>query len=79
MATLQYTVRGIPPEVDAVLRRKARQKRISLNKLLVQEISAVAGPIRYRKRSDLGGNWLEDPEFEKVLSEQRVIDRELWK
>ena len=79
MATLQYTVRGIPPEVDAVLRRKARQKRISLNKLLVQEISAVAGPIRYRKLSDLGGRLDVGPEFEKILAEQRVIDPELWK
>jgi hypothetical protein len=82
MATVQYTVRGIPREVDAALRRKARKKGTSLNKVLVEALSSAegVGPIRRRKLSDLGGKlWIDDPEFEKILAEQRVIDPELWK
>jgi len=78
----QYTVRGIPREVDKVLRRKARQRRISLNQLLVEELSAIGGgalPRRLRSLDDLGGVWREDPEFERILKEQRQVDPTLWK
>ena len=80
--SLQYTVRGIPREVDRVLRRKARQRRISLNQLLVEELSAIGGGARARRlRSldELGGVWQEDPEFDRILNEQRQIDPALWK
>ena len=79
---VQYTVRGIPREVDEVLRSRARQRRISLNRLLVEEISAAGGhasPRRYRTLKDLGGRWQDDPAFERILTEQRRIDRDLWK
>jgi hypothetical protein len=79
--SLQYTVRGIPREVDRVLRRKARQRRISLNQLVVEELSAIGGGARaHRLRSldQLGGVWQEDPEFDRILNEQRQIDSALW-
>jgi hypothetical protein len=79
--SLQYTVRGIPREVDRVLRRKARQRRISLNQLVVEELSAIGGGARARRlRSldQLGGVWQEDPEFDRILNEQRQIDPALW-
>jgi hypothetical protein len=79
--SLQYTVRGIPREVDRVLRRKARQRRISLNQLLVEELSAIGGGARARRlRSldQLGEVWQEDPEFDRILNEQRQIDPALW-
>jgi hypothetical protein len=79
---VQYTVRGIPREVDQALRRRARQRGISLNRLLVEEISAAGGGTqdrRYRSLKDLGGCWQDDPEFDRILAEQRRIDRKLWK
>lgn len=79
--SLQYTVRGIPREVDRVLRRKARQRRISLNQLLVEELSAIGGGARaqrLRSLDQLGGVWQEDPEFDRILNEQRQIDSALW-
>lgn len=78
---VQYTVRGIPPEVDKALRSRARQRRISLNRLLVEEISAAGGqssPRRYRSLRELGGRWQDDPEFDRILADQRQIDRDLW-
>ena len=77
----QYTVRGIPREVDQVLRRKARQRGISLNQLLVEELAAAAGGgpgRRYRSFKDIG-RWQEDPEFDRIVAEQRQIDVDLWK
>jgi len=79
--SLQYTVRGIPREVDRVLRRKARQRRISLNQLVVEELSAIGGGARaqrLRSLDQLGGVWQEDPEFDRILNEQRQIDSALW-
>ena len=81
-APVQYTVRGIPPEIDKVLRRRARQRGISLNRLLVEELSVSGGgaaPRRYRLLKDVGGRWQDDPEFDRILSEQRRIDADLWK
>lgn len=35
---IQYTVRGVPPEVDRALRKKAAKRRLSLNQIIVEEI-----------------------------------------
>jgi hypothetical protein len=71
----QYTVRGIPAEVDAALRRRARQRGVSLNQLLVEELTAAgrSRPQRHRRLSDLPGRWQNDPQFDRILAEQRVI------
>lgn len=78
---VQYTVRGIPREVDHVLRRRAHQRGISLNRLVVEELSAAGGgkQRRHRLLKDLGGRWQKDPEFERIVSEHRRIDADLWK
>jgi hypothetical protein len=79
---VQYTIRGIPREVDRVLRRKARQRGISLNRLLVEELAAAGGGLpgrRYRSLEDLGGRWRNDSEFDRILAEQRRVDTDLWK
>ena len=34
-AQIQYTVRGVPGEVDLALRRKAVQRKLSLNQLIL--------------------------------------------
>jgi hypothetical protein len=80
-AHIQYTVRGIPPEVDAALRRRARQRGVSLNQLLVEELATAGGarPQRRRRLSDLPGRWQNDLKFDRIMAEQRVIDEELWK
>jgi hypothetical protein len=79
--SVQYTIRGIPPDVDRALRRKARQKGISLNRFLVEELTAAGAGSqgrRYRSVASLGRRWKEDPEFERILAEQRTVDPELW-
>jgi hypothetical protein len=80
-SSIQYTIRGVPREVDQALRRRARERRISLNSLLIEELagaSGASGSRRVRSLKGLAGGWKEDPEFDKALEEQRRIDRKLW-
>jgi hypothetical protein len=77
---VQYTVRGVPAEVDAALRRKAAQRKMSLNQMIVEELSEAA--IGTRKRadfSDLVGKWTPDPTFDEIVAAGRRIDRDKWK
>lgn len=77
---IQYTVRGIPPEVDKSLRRKAARNKRSLNEQIIEELTAAAGGTRmYEDFSDLTGRWTPDPQFDEVIASQRRIDREKWK
>jgi len=39
---VQYTVRGVPREVDIVLRRKAAKRKVSLNQVIVEELCQAA-------------------------------------
>ena len=79
---VQYTLRGIPTEVDQALRKKARERRVSLNQLLVDELIMASGAStsrRYRSLKQVAGRWKEDPEFDKALEAQRQIDWSLWR
>lgn len=77
---IQYTVRGIPQEVDRALRRKAAQRRLSLNQIIVEELTA--GTMGIRKRADFHdvvGHWTPDSAFDEIMATQRQIDPDKWK
>jgi len=77
---VQYTVRGVPREVDIILRRKAARRKVSLNQIIIEELGEAA--IGARKRadfSDLVGKWTPDPAFDEILAAGRQIDRAKWK
>jgi hypothetical protein len=77
---VQYTIRGIPPEVDRALRKKAAQLKISLNQLVVDELTrATVGGTRKADFSGLVGQWTPDPGFDEVIASQRQIDWDKWK
>ena len=76
---LQYTIRGIPPEVDRVLRRKAANRKQSLNQVVIDELTAATtGSLKRAEFGDLVGRWTPDPAFEDILSSQRQIDLDKW-
>jgi len=78
--SIQYTIRGIPPEVDSVLRGRAAQRKQSLNQFIVDELTTATGGQRRRADfSDLVGRWTTDPAFNKILAAQRRIDPDKWK
>ena len=77
---IQYTVRGIPREVDRALRRKAALRKLSLNQIIVEELTA--GTTGVRKRADfhdIAGQWTADPAFDEIMAAQRQIDPDKWK
>jgi plasmid stability protein len=79
-APVQYTIRGIPPEVDRVLRQKAARRGQSLNRVVLGELTVAAiGGHRCAAFSDLAGGWTPDPAFDQILAAQRRIDRDKWK
>ena len=79
-AEIQYTIRGVPAEVDQVLRRKAARRNMSLNQVILEELTtATSARQRHADFSDLSGKWTPDPEFDEILAAQRQIDWEKWK
>ena len=77
---VQYTIRGVPAEVDRALRKKATHLKISLNQLVVNELTrATIGRVRKSDFSGLVGQWTPDPAFDEVIASQRQIDWEKWK
>ncbi len=78
--SVQYTIRNIPPAVDAALRRRARSRGKSLNQIALEELSKAAGEDRVFDDLDfLAGSWVADAETDKALAEQRSIDAEMWR
>jgi hypothetical protein len=77
---LQYTIRGVPPEVDRILRQKAAQRKQSINQVILDEltVATIGQPVR-ADFSDLVGRWTPDPAFDEILAAQRQIDWDKWK
>jgi len=76
---IQYTVRGVPQEVDRALRRKAAKRKLSLNQIIVEELTAATTGVRKRADfHDVVGKWTADPEFDEIIAAQRQIDPDKW-
>ena len=79
-APVQYTIRGVPGEVDRVLRQRAKQRGDSLNQVLIDELTmATVGQPKRADFTDLVGQWTPDPAFDEILASQRRIDPDKWK
>jgi len=79
-AQIQYTIRGVPPEVDKVLRQKAARRGQSLNQAVVEElVGATVGRKKKIDLSDIVGKWTPDPDFDEIIAAQRQIDWDEWK
>jgi hypothetical protein len=78
--SIQYTIRGVPEDVDRALREKAIHRKASLNEVVVTElVAATTGRRVHADFSDLVGRWSPDPEFDEIIAAQRQIDWAKWK
>ena len=79
----QYTIRAVPPDVDQALRRKARASGKSFNEIVLEALARETGntgkPKIHHDLDFLIGSMEPDPEFDKILDEQRQIDWEQWR
>jgi hypothetical protein len=85
----QITIRGIPKEVEKVIKREAERKGLSLNRAFISVLERAAthkSPekkkrVLYHDLDHLAGLWSreESAAFERNLRGQRKVDEELWK
>ncbi len=82
-ACMQYTLRGIPKQVDAEVRRRAHEERKSMNRALLEALARGVGlqgeAQRQRDLSDIAGTWKKDAAFDRAIAEQDEVDEALWK
>jgi hypothetical protein len=78
----QYTIRNVPASVDRALRRKATERRMSLNSLLLHALESeagVAGVLPEHHDLDVFfGSWIADVKIDRALAEQRKIQPGEW-
>lgn len=81
-AARQYTIRNVPASVDRALRRRAQAQGRSLNTILVEALAAAASvasePRVHTDLDHLIGSWVDDPETDRALAEQRTVDPRDW-
>ena len=76
---MQYTIRGISPELDRQLRQIATQRKQSLNQVIVDKLTcAVMGHEHRADFSDLVGKWTPDHSFDEIIAAQHQIDADKW-
>ena len=84
MASIQYTIRGIPSNVDKMIRKRSLREGKSFNATVVQLLeTAVTGGKVPSESPDIfdrmfGAGTL-DPEFDEVIKDLSKIDEDLWK
>jgi hypothetical protein len=80
---MQYTVRDIPRDVDAALRKRAQRERKTLNQAAVEAMAEGLGlerePRPRRSVRDIVGALAKDPKLEAALDDQRRVEPELWR
>lgn len=80
------TLRNLPPELERAIHKKAREKKLSLNKAVLALLEETAGrqnskhKVRYHELDPLCGSWSKEEadQFDRALVEQRRIDLKLW-
>lgn len=80
------TLRGLPPAVAGAIRRRARERKMSLNKAVISLLEEGLGlkeraATLYDDLDHLGGSWAreEAEAFEAALREQRGVDPDVWR
>lgn len=79
---MTYTINNVPDEIDRALRARAEAEHKSPEQAildaLARDLGVNSSPQKKRDMSDIAGTWVEDPEFDAALEDQRRIDWELW-
>ncbi len=79
----QYTIRGIPEKLDAVLREEAATTGKSLNTLLIDKLNQSCQltdePRKNDDFSEFAGTMDEDPAFDAAVAFFDGLDWEEWK
>lgn len=82
-ASVQYTLRGVPAQVDRALRERARATGRSINQVALEALALGTGE-SFRARRDLSFaagslSSLEARQLDASVKQQRRVDRKLWR
>lgn len=82
------TLRNLPPEIAHTVQQRAKQKKTSVNRAVIELLEESAGgkakkktPGRYHDLDHLVGTWTKEEAdaFDKIVRSFRTIDPDLWK
>jgi len=82
------SLRNLPPELERIIRQKARRDGLSLNKSVIRLLEQASGTKPDNRKAalhhdldELAGCWSrqECRAFNESLRKQRSIDPELWR
>jgi hypothetical protein len=81
------TLRGVPPDVAQVIRRKVDETGDSVNRVVIRLLEEAAGigkkqkTVLHHDLDGLIGVWSREEarSFNRALEDQRKIDPDLWK
>jgi len=79
---VQYTIRGVSPQTDRLVREKAALYGSSLNETALKLLEEGVGLKEERVFHDLdaySGTWVADADCDDVLESMRQVDEDLWK
>jgi hypothetical protein len=80
---MQYSVRGIPPEVDRAIRERAKVLGKSLNEVAILALAEGVGlgseRVVRRDLEGIAGTWRRETSVERALAAQDEVDEALWK
>jgi len=82
MATIQYTIRNIPPSVDMIIRKRSKQSGKSFNQTVVELLSLQTfGTTKIP--TDNNFDWLFnkntlDESFDEAIESMSKVDKKLW-
>jgi plasmid stability protein len=83
MHTIQYTIRGIPQDLDRVIRKKAERSGKSFNATVVEALTRALDLDNSDKKQSifdrLPGSTTLDQAFFDAIEAQSQIDPEMWK
>lgn len=82
------TLRNLPPELTRIIRQKADEQHVSINKVVISLLEKSVGvrskkseKVLYHDLDVLAGSWTceEATAFNRALARQRAIDPDLWR
>ncbi len=82
------TLRNLPPEVAKTVQQRAKKKKTSVNKAVIELLEESVGgkvrkkqQVRYHDLDHLIGTWTKEEAdaFDKIIKSFRTIDPDLWK
>ncbi len=80
MGTHQYTIRGIPEDLDRAIRNRADENGESMNQTAIDLLRhGIEMEELHHDLDWIQNSWKDDRAFDEAIGLQRKVDPDLWK